>query len=495
MGENRMRRRLTAGAAAVLALTMTIPAAPVAAEPVTGLPTASFPLGEPGIPTSTSKSLGPGISYFTLHHGAAKDGYTVSVVVSGKDFMSEAKAQVQAQAVQAAGFEPTLVKFTRPAVADHPAGDYFMVRVGSWPLSQKAEAAKVVTQLKDAGVSAKVDFQGDDGFVTTGPWNVRVITVDPRTFRGSYQASLGTSVAKREKVSAMAAAADALAAVNGGFFDIHTLPEFRGDPTGISVVGGELLSEAVDGRVGLVLRGRTARITELASSVVVRAADGETTQVTGLNRVPKADELVMYTHELGRDTPADDGIEAVLDADGTVTAVRDPGGPVAPGTRVLHGAGAAAAWLWEHAIQGTAMRVTTRVTDLRTRKAVPLTPETNIIGGAIGLVRGGKTSITAARDGMANTNMILRRHPRTLAGVARDGKLVIAVVDGRAPGSTVGASFFEAAELMRWLGARDAVNLDGGGSSTMVIGKKVVNRPSDGRERGVGDALLIVGPR
>lgn len=152
-------------------------------------------------------------------------------------------------------------------------------------------------------------------------------------------------------------------------------------------------------------------------------------------------------------------------------------------------------WLSQHAGEGTAVTVTTRVTDLRTNKAIPLTPETNIIGGAIGLVRNGRTSITAARDGMANTNMILRRHPRTLAGVTRDGKLLVAVVDGRAPGSTIGASFFEAAELMRWLGARDAINLDGGGSTTMVIGKKVVNRPSDGAERAVGDALLIVGAR
>ena len=466
--------------------------APALADPVSTLPSASFPLGVPDIPKTASKSLGPGISYYTIDHGAAKDGYTVSVVVADKDFMSEANAQAQAAAVQTAGFIPTIVAFTRPAVADYPAADYWMVRVGSWPLNKKAEAATVVKQLKDAGVSAKVDFQGDDGFVTTGPWKVRVIVVDPRAFRGSFRSSIGTSVAKREKVSAMATSAKAIAAVNGGFFDIHTLPAFRGDPTGISVVGGKLLSEAVSGRVGLVLKGRTARVTELSSTVVVRAADGASAKVTGLNRVPQPDELVLYTEELGRETPADDGIEAVLDASGKVTDVRDePGVRVAAGARVLHGVGTAADWISEHLSEGATIKVSTKVTDLRTKKAIPLTPETNVIGGAIGLVRGGKTRITAARDGMANTNMILRRHPRTLAGVTKDGKLLIAVVDGRAPGSTVGASFLEAAELMRWLGARDAINLDGGGSSTMVIGKKVVNHPSDGVERGVGDALLI----
>jgi hypothetical protein len=232
-------------------------------------------------------------------------------------------------------------------------------------------------------------------------------------------------------------------------------------------------------------------VTELSSRVVATAADGVSTEVTGLNRVPQPNELVLFTEELGRKTPVDDGIETVLDASGKVLEVRDPGAPVAPGTRVLHGVGAAADWLRDHVTEGTTVKVSTTVTDLRTKKAIPLTPQTNIIGGAIGLVRGGRTMITASRDGMANLNMILRRHPRTLAGVTREGKLIIAVVDGRAPGSTVGASFFEAAALMRWLGARDAINLDGGGSSTMVIGKKVVNHPSDGVERGVGDALLI----
>ncbi|MEZ0076898.1 phosphodiester glycosidase family protein [Planotetraspora sp. GP83] len=487
-----MSRRLIVGVA-TLALTMTTLTAPALADPVTGLPSSSFPLGEPGISKTVAKSLAPGVDYFTLRHGQSKDGYTVSVVVGGNDAFSEATAQSQAQAVQEAGFSPTIVKFTRPAVADFPAADYFMVRLGNWPLEKKAEAGEVVKQLKDAGIGAKVDFLGDDGFQTTGPWSVRIITIDPRTFHGSLRSSIGTGVAKREKVSAMAASVKAIAGVNGGFFDIHTLTEFRGDPTGISVVGGKLLSEAVSGRAGLVLKGRTARVTELSSLVVARANDGAAVAVTGLNRVPKPDELVMYTEELGRATPVDDGVEVVLDASGKVTGVRDPGAPVARGTRVLHGVGAASDWLWEHAGETATIKVTTQVTDLRTHKAIPLTPETNIIGGAIGLVRGGQISITAFRDGMANVNMILRRHPRTLAGVTKSGKLIIAVVDGRAPGTTVGASFFEAAQIMRWLGARDAVNLDGGGSSAMVIGKKVVNHPSDGVERGVGDALLIVG--
>src|SRR5215204_5363180 len=71
------------------------------------------------------------------------------------------------------------------------------------------------------------------------------------------------------------------------------------------------------------------------------------------------------------------------------------------------------------------------------------------------------------------------RNPRTLAGVRADGTLLLVTVDGRRPGWSVGMTLPEAARLMRSLGARDAVNLAGGGSSTMTIRGEVVNRPSD----------------
>jgi len=66
-------------------------------------------------------------------------------------------------------------------------------------------------------------------------------------------------------------------------------------------------------------------------------------------------------------------------------------------------------------------------------------------------------------------------------------------VDGRRRGWSAGLSLFEAARLMRSLGARDALNLDGGGSSTMTVGRRVVSRPSDrGGERAVSDGLFVL---
>ena len=66
-------------------------------------------------------------------------------------------------------------------------------------------------------------------------------------------------------------------------------------------------------------------------------------------------------------------------------------------------------------------------------------------------------------------------------------------VDGRQPDWSVGASFEESADLMRALGARQALNLDGGGSTTFTVGGAVVNRPSDDAgERPVSDGLFVL---
>ena len=66
-------------------------------------------------------------------------------------------------------------------------------------------------------------------------------------------------------------------------------------------------------------------------------------------------------------------------------------------------------------------------------------------------------------------------------------------VDGRRPGWSAGVTLPEAARLMRALGARDALNLDGGGSTAMTVRGRVVNRPSDlSGERPVSNAVVVL---
>ncbi len=85
------------------------------------------------------------------------------------------------------------------------------------------------------------------------------------------------------------------------------------------------------------------------------------------------------------------------------------------------------------------------------------------------------------------------RHPRTAVGWDPDrGRLWIVVVDGRREGVSEGMTLDELATLFETLGVRDALNLDGGGSSTMVVGARVVSRPADpSGPRPVVNALVI----
>jgi len=83
--------------------------------------------------------------------------------------------------------------------------------------------------------------------------------------------------------------------------------------------------------------------------------------------------------------------------------------------------------------------------------------------------------------------------PRTAVGVIDDNHLIFVVVDGRDEGYSRGVTMIELADIMVSLGATTAYNLDGGGSSTMYFDGEVVNRPSNGGERGTSDILYIAG--
>jgi hypothetical protein len=77
-------------------------------------------------------------------------------------------------------------------------------------------------------------------------------------------------------------------------------------------------------------------------------------------------------------------------------------------------------------------------------------------------------------------------------GATADGRLLVVVVDGGSPAYSRGMTLRELAELMQTLGAVNALNLDGGGSSEMVVNGLVASRPSDGQERAVSNALVVL---
>lgn len=97
-----------------------------------------------------------------------------------------------------------------------------------------------------------------------------------------------------------------------------------------------------------------------------------------------------------------------------------------------------------------------------------------------------------------STNFAITRHPRSVIGVDKKGNVLFVVIDGRSPGNAEGISLFEAAYLSRQLGMTDALNLDGGGSSTLwIYPDGIINYPSDNKlfdhegERAVGSVIIV----
>jgi len=191
-------------------------------------------------------------------------------------------------------------------------------------------------------------------------------------------------------------------------------------------------------------------------------------------------------------------VEAVL-RDGMVARVRGPGtGPVPRDGLLLTGTGDAARFLRNAALPRSRAEVELRLT--ASGQPWDLAQQTLMVGGGPRLLRGGRVTVTAKAEGFAPPQapaffgtFVAARQPRTLAGVRTDGTVLLVTVDGRRPGWSAGMTLREAARLMRSLGAHDALNLDGGGSSTMTVRGEVVNRPSDrAGERAVSDGVYAL---
>jgi hypothetical protein len=115
------------------------------------------------------------------------------------------------------------------------------------------------------------------------------------------------------------------------------------------------------------------------------------------------------------------------------------------------------------------------------------------VSGGPRLLREGRVSVEREEEGQRE-GFDSERHPRTAAGFTRDGRyLVLLVVDGRQPGHSRGIDLYDLAALLLEFECYEALNLDGGGSSTLVVEDRVANRPSDVTgPRPVANALLVL---
>lgn len=534
-----MRTLLRAVASAsVLVMVAAASAQAAPARPRPGDP-GELPLGPAGlVETRTTSTVAPGVTLTRIVRGEAGATmvWTIELAIPSAEgspdpdappaaLKDRASAEQLVADLVADGFEARAEEVVTDATADFAGGPLgWRVRVGSFDSAQAA--AGTVAALRAAGYSGSSLYTGWDGEAgATGPWRVDVLTIDPRRFRGSVEASFGPDLEGRERTSDLAAAVDALAGVNAGFYVFDRRAGAPGDPAGIGVYDGVLLSEPVSGRPALVLgnhgRAEVARLT-WEGSVVGRR--GERLALDGINRVPglirncggtaddvptalpvhdftctDPDEVVAFTPEFAATTPAGAGTEVVLDERGRVVEVRSPrGGTLPTGGSSIQATGDLADDLTAMARPGSRLRITSALRTAEGRR-FGLGHTAAVVNGGPELVRDGDVHVTPATDGMVQAGnpsfyygWVHKRHPRTFAGVDGAGRLVLVTAEGRDTDG-LGLSIVEAAEVAEALGLRDAVNLDGGGSTAMVVGGELLTDPSDATgERAVGDAILVL---
>ncbi|MBP6686263.1 MAG: phosphodiester glycosidase family protein [Lacibacter sp.] len=114
------------------------------------------------------------------------------------------------------------------------------------------------------------------------------------------------------------------------------------------------------------------------------------------------------------------------------------------------------------------------------------------IAGGPALIQNGRIDVANNEERMFTGKAIDDKHPRTAMGYTADGKLIILVVQGRMPGIAEGASLTHLAKLLLDLGCVEALNLDGGGSSCMLVNGKETIKPSDKEGQRPVPAVFII---
>jgi exopolysaccharide biosynthesis protein len=496
----------------------------------------------------SQQELASGVTLYSMVIGSASadDAFEVNVGFA----RSIADAKPLSDALMAFGYKTKLV----PSADNTLTG--YAIRLDQHYQNQSdadnaVNTVKALTALPPSTAVLAVGpgrvHTSEDGTPTSGPYRINLLAVRP-TFSGLLKSALGTDVVPgRETATSLAKRSGALAAINGGFFVTGHANGTEGALAGLSVIDGRLVNESVNGRPALFLQKQVdgkvkARIErKIVTIITVSVNGGAPKQIDGTNRRPgvttncghafsvettiplhdavcsNPDDIIVYTNDFGGTTSTETNsqpVEAVIDANGVVTAINNVAGSAIPaGGQVLQGIGKGAQWLSANVAAGARVNIERKLTT-GSNQPITLAPGIWAVnGGPTLLVDGSEVAAEHAAEGWGNTDVqgygyilpngnranfyngwYLRRNPRTAVGVAADGTILMMVADGRAPGYSVGLSIPETALVMKHFGAVSAMNLDGGGSSMMVADQKPLTLPSDSGhvERADGDGILLL---
>jgi len=326
------------------------------------------------------------------------------------------------------------------------------------------------------------------------PWSIHIVKIErghpalellPLPAHGSR---LGLAVVSQIVQAVPKEWGQPLAAINGDYF--YSEKPYAGDPMGLQILRGELISGPSDERACLWMDANgNPTITNLFPRFSVTWPDGTATPV-GLNEMRGASSAVLYTAAIGKSTRTYTGVEVVLERNG-----QEPWLPLRLGQR-LKGR------IRQLNHQGsTELKPDVMVLSIGPKLASKLPKPA--VGQVLEISTATKPLVTNAWMGIGGGPVLVRngkavpfegiqiRHPRSAIGWNQTHFFLVEV-DGRQPGLSDGMTLDELARYMIKLGCQHALNLDGGGSATIWVMGQVMNSPSPGDERPAANALVLI---
>jgi len=367
-------------------------------------------------------------------------------------------------------------------------------------ISFPAMGAQLITKPLASGVTLTQIISDSDGIPSMV---VNVVRVDPKTPGLRIEAVLGQDrvfgldpTKGRETVSSIANRLHAAAVINGDYFWLN------GDPLGLMIANGELVSEPRPHRVafGITSDGKFL-FDQLDFDASITLRNGKSFPIKGIDRERGKNELIAYTPKFFSSTcTITGGSEVVIDCGGKPVRVDVPitgqvmevrpalcDTAIQEGCLVLSGSGPAAKFIEENLTPD--MKVTLRF-NLKPLQSAGWNRVQQAVSGGPWLVRDGKIFVDGKEEGFQN-DVLIGTNPRTALGVTADNKLVLVTVDGR-QNISGGVSLLDLAGMMKSEGCVEAMNLDGGVSTTLATYSGVLNSPADGEERPIADGLAVI---
>lgn len=332
-----------------------------------------------------------------------------------------------------------------------------------------------------------------------GPIAVFLIRLDPARVKLAV-ALAHDGLQGLETVDEIAARTQALAAINGSLFSAT-----NDEPIGVLKIGSEIVSDSATPKGAVAIaspaRGRTSLAFDqiaLRMRLTFHASGRSfTVPIDGVDTTRVREKLMLFTprYRAETDTPATGTEWAIAGAPLRVVAVRPGQGhtPIPRTGAVLSFGGTTLPEPLAELGMGVAVALTPSWTTEVGLSAKTLDAADAIVSGA-GLLRAHGRALDHwdATEGVSADAFVNARHPRTIVGVDGHGAIWLGAIDGRKPNYSIGMTFADLERLCARLDLRDALNLDGGSSTSMVAAGKFVNHPGDiAGPHGVSNALIV----